>query len=142
MQSLYTKCAFRLSIHPPPRINYLFSPKTATQRRVLDDRQLLLWLLALMVLVIVYLGVWTGVAPPYVTTWVNLDNEIEAKCSRNWWNFSILIGIVCGCVRVCVYVCVGVRTLSRYVQQGGPRTKSCMLFWCCIGGVFCLDRGL
>lgn len=44
-----------------------------------------------MLMVTVYVATWTGVNMPHVVYSIDSHNMVQARCSRNWWNFAVLI---------------------------------------------------
>lgn len=92
------------------RVSLTYRVKSAHKVK-LTDKQLLQWMVPILLVMGIYLGTWTAAEPPTATEVIaerlksvnllNLSNQIEdieglffKQCSYNWWDHAMAIGEV------------------------------------------------
>lgn len=58
----------------------------------LTDKQLLQWMVPILLVMLIYLGTWTLSAPPYAEEIADNYGLKFNQCSFNWWDHSLAIG--------------------------------------------------
>jgi len=58
----------------------------------LTDKQLLQWMVPILLVMLIYLGTWTVSAPPYAEVITDNRDLKFYQCSYNWWDHSLAIG--------------------------------------------------
>jgi len=58
----------------------------------LTDKQLLQWMVPILLVMLIYLGTWTVSAPPYAEVITDNHGLKFYQCSYNWWDHSLAIG--------------------------------------------------
>lgn len=74
-----------------PRVSLTYRVKSAHKVK-LTDKQLLQWMVPILLVMLIYLGTWTLSAPPIAE---QISDKIGLKfkqCSYNWWDHSLAIG--------------------------------------------------
>ncbi|GLV34665.1 uncharacterized protein CBL_09145 [Carabus blaptoides fortunei] len=75
------------------RVSLTYRVKSAHKVK-LTDKQLLQWMVPILLVMLIYLGTWTLSAPP-VAEQISDNNDLKFKqCSYNWWDHSLAIGEV------------------------------------------------
>lgn len=75
------------------RVSLTYRVKSAHKVK-LTDKQLLQWMVPILLVMLIYLGTWTLSATPYAEI---IRDKYELKfmqCSYNWWDHSLAIGEV------------------------------------------------
>lgn len=58
----------------------------------LTDKQLLQWMVPILLVMLIYLGTWTLSAPPHAKVIADSQGLEFYQCSYNWWDHSLAIG--------------------------------------------------
>ena len=66
---------------------------TSAHKLRLTDRQLLQWMLPILLVSSVYLGAWTLSDPPRGEFILTGPTMRFTQCSYNWWDHSLAIGL-------------------------------------------------
>lgn len=75
------------------RVSLTYRVKSAHKVK-LTDKQLLQWMVPILLVMLIYLGTWTLSATPYAEV-IRDSAELKFKqCSYNWWDHSLAIGEV------------------------------------------------
>ncbi|XP_077274302.1 putative G-protein coupled receptor CG31760 isoform X4 [Temnothorax americanus] len=73
------------------RVSLTYRVKSAHKVK-LTDKQLLQWMVPILLVMLIYLGTWTVSAPPYAEV-ITDNNDLKFyQCSYNWWDHSLAIG--------------------------------------------------
>ncbi|XP_055590502.1 probable G-protein coupled receptor CG31760 isoform X2 [Uranotaenia lowii] len=75
------------------RVSLTYRVKSAHKVK-LTDKQLLQWMVPILLVMFIYLGTWTLSAPPAAEKIVDGSGLIFKQCSYNWWDHSLAIGEV------------------------------------------------
>nr|XP_029714675.1 probable G-protein coupled receptor CG31760 isoform X1 [Aedes albopictus] len=75
------------------RVSLTYRVKSAHKVK-LTDKQLLQWMVPILLVMFIYLGTWTLSAPPTAEKIVDQTGLIFKQCSYNWWDHSLAIGEV------------------------------------------------
>ncbi|XP_052563486.1 probable G-protein coupled receptor CG31760 [Culex pipiens pallens] len=75
------------------RVSLTYRVKSAHKVK-LTDKQLLQWMVPILLVMLIYLGTWTLSAPPTAEKIVDQNGLIFKQCSYNWWDHSLAIGEV------------------------------------------------
>lgn len=75
------------------RVSLTYRVKSAHKVK-LTDKQLLQWMVPILLVMFIYLGTWTLSAPPTAEKIVDQNGLIFKQCSYNWWDHSLAIGEV------------------------------------------------
>lgn len=73
------------------RVSLTYRVKSAHKVK-LTDKQLLQWMVPILLVMLIYLGTWTVSAPPYAEVITDNLNLKFYQCSYNWWDHSLAIG--------------------------------------------------
>ncbi|XP_055376152.1 probable G-protein coupled receptor CG31760 isoform X2 [Condylostylus longicornis] len=88
------------------RVSLTYRVKSAHKVK-LTDKQLLQWMIPILLVMLIYLGTWTLSAAPTAENIEDQDGLKFKQCSYNWWDHSLAIGEVLFLawgVRVCYNV--------------------------------------
>lgn len=58
----------------------------------LTDKQLLQWMVPILLVMLIFLGTWTVSSPPYAEVITDNHDLKFYQCSYNWWDHSLAIG--------------------------------------------------
>ncbi|XP_053675296.1 probable G-protein coupled receptor CG31760 [Anopheles nili] len=75
------------------RVSLTYRVKSAHKVK-LTDKQLLQWMVPILLVMFIYLGTWTLSAPPTAEKIEDQYGLIFKQCSYNWWDHSLAIGEV------------------------------------------------
>lgn len=75
------------------RVSLTYRVKSAHKVK-LTDKQLLQWMVPILLVMLIYLGTWTLSAPPYAEVIADKYDLKFYQCSFNWWDHSLAIGNV------------------------------------------------
>ncbi|XP_037904053.1 probable G-protein coupled receptor CG31760 [Hermetia illucens] len=75
------------------RVSLTYRVKSAHKVK-LTDKQLLQWMVPILLVMLIYLGTWTISATPYAENIRDANNLKFKQCSYNWWDHSLAIGEV------------------------------------------------
>ncbi|XP_055550047.1 probable G-protein coupled receptor CG31760 isoform X2 [Wyeomyia smithii] len=75
------------------RVSLTYRVKSAHKVK-LTDKQLLQWMVPILLVMLIFLGTWTLSAPPFAEKIVDKNGLIFKQCSYNWWDHSLAIGEV------------------------------------------------
>ncbi|XP_052867497.1 probable G-protein coupled receptor CG31760 [Anopheles cruzii] len=75
------------------RVSLTYRVKSAHKVK-LTDKQLLQWMVPILLVMFIYLGTWTLSAPPTAEKIEDQHGLIFKQCSYNWWDHSLAIGEV------------------------------------------------
>ncbi|XP_049535012.1 probable G-protein coupled receptor CG31760 [Anopheles darlingi] len=75
------------------RVSLTYRVKSAHKVK-LTDKQLLQWMVPILLVMFIYLGTWTLSAPPDAEKIEDQHGLIFKQCSYNWWDHSLAIGEV------------------------------------------------
>uniref|UniRef100_A0A182RK45 G_PROTEIN_RECEP_F3_4 domain-containing protein n=1 Tax=Anopheles funestus TaxID=62324 RepID=A0A182RK45_ANOFN len=75
------------------RVSLTYRVKSAHKVK-LTDKQLLQWMVPILLVMFIYLGTWTLSAPPTAERIEDQYGLIFKQCSYNWWDHSLAIGEV------------------------------------------------
>ncbi|XP_055635409.1 probable G-protein coupled receptor CG31760 isoform X2 [Toxorhynchites rutilus septentrionalis] len=75
------------------RVSLTYRVKSAHKVK-LTDKQLLQWMVPILLVMLIFLGTWTLSAPPMAEKIVDQNGLIFKQCSYNWWDHSLAIGEV------------------------------------------------
>uniref|UniRef100_A0A336LQJ2 Phosphodiesterase n=1 Tax=Culicoides sonorensis TaxID=179676 RepID=A0A336LQJ2_CULSO len=75
------------------RVSLTYRVKSAHKVK-LTDKQLLQWMVPILLVMVIYLGTWTLSATPYADKITDQNGLIFKQCSYNWWDHSLAIGEV------------------------------------------------
>jgi len=88
------------------RVSLTYRVKSAHKLK-LTDKQLLQWMVPILLIMIIYLSTWTVSDPPAAVDVFLTTGRKFAQCDYNWWDHSIALGelvfLLWG-VRVCIAV--------------------------------------
>ncbi|XP_011633891.1 probable G-protein coupled receptor CG31760 isoform X4 [Pogonomyrmex barbatus] len=73
------------------RVSLTYRVKSAHKVK-LTDKQLLQWMVPILLVMLIYLGTWTVSAPPYAEVITDNHDLKFYQCSYNWWDHSLAIG--------------------------------------------------
>ncbi|XP_036142473.1 probable G-protein coupled receptor CG31760 isoform X3 [Monomorium pharaonis] len=73
------------------RVSLTYRVKSAHKVK-LTDKQLLQWMVPILLVMLIYLGTWTVSAPPYAEVIADSNDLKFYQCSYNWWDHSLAIG--------------------------------------------------
>lgn len=73
------------------RVSLTYRVKSAHKVK-LTDKQLLQWMVPILLVMLIYLGTWTLSAPPYAEEIADNYGLKFNQCSFNWWDHSLAIG--------------------------------------------------
>ncbi|XP_011343093.1 probable G-protein coupled receptor CG31760 isoform X3 [Ooceraea biroi] len=73
------------------RVSLTYRVKSAHKVK-LTDKQLLQWMVPILLVMLIYLGTWTVSAPPYAEVITDNHGLKFYQCSYNWWDHSLAIG--------------------------------------------------
>ncbi|XP_026667674.1 probable G-protein coupled receptor CG31760 isoform X2 [Ceratina calcarata] len=73
------------------RVSLTYRVKSAHKVK-LTDKQLLQWMVPILLVMLIYLGTWTLSAPPYAEVIADNYGLKFYQCSFNWWDHSLAIG--------------------------------------------------
>ncbi|XP_014602856.1 PREDICTED: probable G-protein coupled receptor CG31760 isoform X1 [Polistes canadensis] len=73
------------------RVSLTYRVKSAHKVK-LTDKQLLQWMVPILLVMLIYLGTWTLSAPPYAEVIADKYGLKFYQCSFNWWDHSLAIG--------------------------------------------------
>ncbi|XP_012273164.1 probable G-protein coupled receptor CG31760 [Orussus abietinus] len=73
------------------RVSLTYRVKSAHKVK-LTDKQLLQWMVPILLVMLIYLGTWTLSAPPYAEVIADSHGLKFYQCSYNWWDHSLAIG--------------------------------------------------
>lgn len=73
------------------RVSLTYRVKSAHKVK-LTDKQLLQWMVPILLVMLIYLGTWTLSAPPYAEVIADNYDLKFYQCSFNWWDHSLAIG--------------------------------------------------
>ncbi|XP_018309084.1 probable G-protein coupled receptor CG31760 isoform X4 [Mycetomoellerius zeteki] len=73
------------------RVSLTYRVKSAHKVK-LTDKQLLQWMVPILLVMLIYLGTWTVSAPPYAEVIADNHDLKFYQCSYNWWDHSLAIG--------------------------------------------------
>ncbi|XP_019698907.2 probable G-protein coupled receptor CG31760 isoform X1 [Harpegnathos saltator] len=73
------------------RVSLTYRVKSAHKVK-LTDKQLLQWMVPILLVMLIYLGTWTLSAPPYAEVIADNHDLKFYQCSYNWWDHSLAIG--------------------------------------------------
>ncbi|CRK86175.1 CLUMA_CG000058, isoform A [Clunio marinus] len=75
------------------RVSLTYRVKSAHKVK-LTDKQLLQWMVPILLVMGIYLGTWTAAEPPTATEIKDIEGLIFKQCSYNWWDHAMAIGEV------------------------------------------------
>ncbi|XP_048509846.1 probable G-protein coupled receptor CG31760 isoform X2 [Athalia rosae] len=75
------------------RVSLTYRVKSAHKVK-LTDKQLLQWMVPILLVMLIYLGTWTLSAPPFAEVIADSHGLLFNQCSFNWWDHSMAIGEV------------------------------------------------
>ncbi|XP_063700659.1 probable G-protein coupled receptor CG31760 [Culicoides brevitarsis] len=75
------------------RVSLTYRVKSAHKVK-LTDKQLLQWMMPILLVMIIYLSTWTLSATPFAEKITDQNGLIFKQCSYNWWDHSLAIGEV------------------------------------------------
>ncbi|XP_059616633.1 probable G-protein coupled receptor CG31760 [Phlebotomus argentipes] len=75
------------------RVSLTYRVKSAHKVK-LTDKQLLQWMVPILLVMLIYLGTWTLSAPPIAEEITDKYGLKFKQCSYNWWDHSLAIGEV------------------------------------------------
>ncbi|XP_071633611.1 probable G-protein coupled receptor CG31760 isoform X2 [Temnothorax longispinosus] len=73
------------------RVSLTYRVKSAHKVK-LTDKQLLQWMVPILLVMLIYLGTWTVSSPPYAEVITDNHDLKFYQCSYNWWDHSLAIG--------------------------------------------------
>lgn len=73
------------------RVSLTYRVKSAHKVK-LTDKQLLQWMVPILLVMLIYLGTWTLSAPPIAEVIADSHGLLFNQCSFNWWDHSMAIG--------------------------------------------------
>lgn len=73
------------------RVSLTYRVKSAHKVK-LTDKQLLQWMVPILLVMLIYLGTWTLSAPPVAEQISDKTGLKFKQCSYNWWDHSLAIG--------------------------------------------------
>ncbi|XP_034186218.1 putative G-protein coupled receptor CG31760 isoform X3 [Osmia lignaria lignaria] len=73
------------------RVSLTYRVKSAHKVK-LTDKQLLQWMVPILLVMLIYLGTWTLSSPPYAEVIADNYGLKFYQCSFNWWDHSLAIG--------------------------------------------------
>lgn len=74
------------------RVSLTYRVKSAHKVK-LTDKQLLQWMVPILLVMLIYLGTWTLSAPPHAKVIADSNGLEFYQCSYNWWDHSLAIGM-------------------------------------------------
>ncbi|CAG5132451.1 unnamed protein product, partial [Candidula unifasciata] len=98
------------------RISEIFRSGGARKRVNLPDKALLQRMLPLVVCVIIYLAIWTGIDPPVVVTEKTSSNLKFFTCSMSWWTY-VMYSLEALLLLAGVYLCFTVRKAPAHFNE-------------------------
>lgn len=73
------------------RVSLTYRVKSAHKVK-LTDKQLLQWMVPILLVMLIFLGTWTVSSPPYAEVITDSRDLKFYQCSYNWWDHSLAIG--------------------------------------------------
>ncbi|XP_011268534.2 probable G-protein coupled receptor CG31760 isoform X2 [Camponotus floridanus] len=73
------------------RVSLTYRVKSAHKVK-LTDKQLLQWMVPILLVMLIFLGTWTVSSPPYAEVITDNHDLKFYQCSYNWWDHSLAIG--------------------------------------------------
>lgn len=73
------------------RVSLTYRVKSAHKVK-LTDKQLLQWMVPILLVMVIYLSSWTISDPPYAIVIADSSGLKFYQCSFNWWDHSLAVG--------------------------------------------------
>lgn len=73
------------------RVSLTYRVKSAHKLK-LTDKQLLQWMIPILLVMLIYLSTWTLSATPSAEDIMDSDGLKFKQCTYNWWDHSLAIG--------------------------------------------------